>query len=437
MSNVLEKVELQLRKDGTYECNVNISVEEWKQILQDEELSPPELIETLRMFYVSPDHTIELKSDEQRILARRFHFPVYMNGVLNDFGIKVENKLKRFELINIRMKRMPRFKKYYVHIPMIGTYKPYKLKIRPELVKAMEELGLTSSNENVTCHWIIPISSNTFDVGACLEKYGFVDWKQSYFIRTGDFVYLYFSEPDQTIRYKMQVTATGITFEESQSEVEFWHKKSEYNAAKNSNQYCCRCIPLSFLSTTELSLDKLIANGLAESPKSRHIRIHGELLSFINRSFEQTVQDAEQAEELEEEFEEEFNDHIGDDNKENIGEKFNDRKYSEGETSSIQRYSKKRNRHARQKCLELKGYSCYVCDFNFEDVYGELGKKYIHVHHITPISEREGNYDLNIEEDLAPVCPNCHAMLHQPYNGRNISITELRQLLNYRRSKKE
>ena len=62
-------------------------------------------------------------------------------------------------------------------------------------------------------------------------------------------------------------------------------------------------------------------------------------------------------------------------------------------------------------CLNTKGYNCYVCGFNFNKKFGELGKEFIHVHHVLPASKI--NSDFNPLEDLIPVCPNCHSMLHK------------------------
>lgn len=67
----------------------------------------------------------------------------------------------------------------------------------------------------------------------------------------------------------------------------------------------------------------------------------------------------------------------------------------------------------RELCLAKKGYVCNICGFNFEKTYGVVGKRFIHVHHITPVSELGPDYRINPEEDLIPVCPNCHAMLHR------------------------
>ena len=62
--------------------------------------------------------------------------------------------------------------------------------------------------------------------------------------------------------------------------------------------------------------------------------------------------------------------------------------------------------HRRLRC-EVPG-----CGFDFVDRYGEIGKGFTHVHHKTPLSAApdEGR-EVSIEE-LAIVCPNCHAMIH-------------------------
>ena len=62
-------------------------------------------------------------------------------------------------------------------------------------------------------------------------------------------------------------------------------------------------------------------------------------------------------------------------------------------------------------CLRSKGYSCFICGFNFENTFGDLGKEFIHVHHIVPASSIKKEF--NPLKDLIPVCPNCHSMLHK------------------------
>lgn len=82
-----------------------------------------------------------------------------------------------------------------------------------------------------------------------------------------------------------------------------------------------------------------------------------------------------------------------------------------------------RNPINRQLCLAENGYKCKICGFDFEEVYGTIGKGFIHVHHITPVSQVGPGYMINPSKDLIPVCPNCHAMLHRakpPYTPEQV-----------------
>ncbi|QCK82213.1 hypothetical protein E5Z46_08060 [Geobacillus kaustophilus NBRC 102445] len=94
---------------------------------------------------------------------------------------------------------------------------------------------------------------------------------------------------------------------------------------------------------------------------------------------------------------------------------------------AVNRYE--RNARARRLCLQKHGYRCSVCQFDFEQVYGEIGKGFIEVHHLIPLSEIGEQYTVNPFDDLRPVCPNCHAMLHRG----NLSIEELREIVETRR----
>jgi len=88
--------------------------------------------------------------------------------------------------------------------------------------------------------------------------------------------------------------------------------------------------------------------------------------------------------------------------------------------------SYERDTSARKICLEKWGFSCVVCNFNFEREFGIEGKGFIHVHHLTPISSIKKEYVLDPERELRPVCPNCHSMLHR--KEPPLSVEELRAL---------
>ncbi len=71
---------------------------------------------------------------------------------------------------------------------------------------------------------------------------------------------------------------------------------------------------------------------------------------------------------------------------------------------------------------------CTVCGFDFEAVYGELGRDFIEVHHTEAIREGEP-VDLMVAlQRVAPLCANCHRMIHrQP--GVIIALQELREIV--------
>lgn len=87
-----------------------------------------------------------------------------------------------------------------------------------------------------------------------------------------------------------------------------------------------------------------------------------------------------------------------------------------------------RNPAARSACLDHYGTRCQVCGLDFGDVYGELGRGFIHVHHITPLSAVREAHAIDPVRDLVPVCPNCHAMLHIR-QGEPLQVGELRNLM--------
>lgn len=88
-------------------------------------------------------------------------------------------------------------------------------------------------------------------------------------------------------------------------------------------------------------------------------------------------------------------------------------KYFEGAKKSIYINAYERSIPAREKCIAHFGVSCNICGFDFEKVYGAEGKGLIHIHHLKPLSDIRKSYAINPLEDLRPVCPNCHAIIHR------------------------
>jgi len=86
-----------------------------------------------------------------------------------------------------------------------------------------------------------------------------------------------------------------------------------------------------------------------------------------------------------------------------------------------------RNPEAREECLRHHGRRCQVCSLAFEDRYGAIGKGFIHAHHVVPVSGIGQEYEVDPVNDLRPVCPNCHAMLHK--RTPPLSIHELKRMI--------
>lgn len=81
----------------------------------------------------------------------------------------------------------------------------------------------------------------------------------------------------------------------------------------------------------------------------------------------------------------------------------------------------------KAKVLSENGkLECECCGFDFEKIYGELGKGFIECHHIVPLNKFNDSKETKLE-DLALVCSNCHRMLHSRIS--EVSVSDLSKLL--------
>jgi 5-methylcytosine-specific restriction protein A len=89
--------------------------------------------------------------------------------------------------------------------------------------------------------------------------------------------------------------------------------------------------------------------------------------------------------------------------------------FHEGACRTITVNAYERNPETRAACLRQYGtYICQICEFDFARAYGTIGREFIHVHHLRPVSTlgQTSGALIHPETDMLPVCPNCHAMLH-------------------------
>ena len=92
-----------------------------------------------------------------------------------------------------------------------------------------------------------------------------------------------------------------------------------------------------------------------------------------------------------------------------------------------------RNRIARAQCVSHYGHKCSVCEFQFDWKHGEIGRDFIEVHHIYPISSSNKIHQIDPISDLRPIYPNCHRMIHR--RSPPFTINEMRNIIHAQATK--
>lgn len=101
--------------------------------------------------------------------------------------------------------------------------------------------------------------------------------------------------------------------------------------------------------------------------------------------------------------------------------------YLEGRAVQVLVNCYERSEKARADCLTHYGFRCAVCNMDFEERYGDIGRGFMHVHHRVLLSSVGAGYEVDPVNDLIPVCPNCHSMLHR--SNPPFSVEELKSML--------
>ena len=251
-------------------------------------------------------------------------------------------------------------------------------------------------------YWIVPSNDSTFRIGDAIKaQNGMADWRTDKF-SVGDIVFIYKTIPEKRIHYKMEVIKVKMIFDEAFEQEPFWTDKVQYYG--NITSFYARFKLLEEYTDDILSLHHLHEHGYEGIPRSvRECKDEG-LIDFLLHPHQMV------------------NDDVYD-----VDYPEDDEKLYEGALVTVKANKYERNQKARRECVAKKGYQCSVCGRDFEATYGEIGKNFIHVHHLTPISTIGKEYELNVDTDLVPVCPNCHYMLHRknpPY-----TIEELKEII--------
>src|ERR1035437_7606148 len=148
--------------NGEYICDIDISVDEWKSILQDENLMNDNYKDVLIKFHSESDH----KSTCKALGSKYNTSPQSFNGTITNFARAVQKKLNRFEIIGTDGNPS-----YWI-IPMLGKHigEHFEWTIRPELVQALIELNIKEKN----------ILQKIYDEGIEGQHWVYFDWFPSY-----------------------------------------------------------------------------------------------------------------------------------------------------------------------------------------------------------------------------------------------------------------
>jgi 5-methylcytosine-specific restriction enzyme A len=99
----------------------------------------------------------------------------------------------------------------------------------------------------------------------------------------------------------------------------------------------------------------------------------------------------------------------------------------EGDERMVRHKRYERSSRNRAAAIAIHGYDCRGCDVNLGRLYGELGRDFIEVHHLKPLSDFDTPLIVDPRTDLVPLCPTCHGVVHRrrpPY-----TLAELRTAL--------
>lgn len=252
-------------------------------------------------------------------------------------------------------------------------------------------------------NWLISANGKMYDHASSFAHFGEIDWRQGNVkYNAGDIVYIYCTTPIQKIRYKCLVTALNKNSTQIRNDKEYWLNQEEYEKSLNGLFFTLKLVEE--VDSEKLSLSNLKKVGLKAAPQGP-IKLNESLESFISSVF-QIANDEDFPETL-----------------------ISSSEIYEGIKKQVSVNKYERSSIARARCIEIHGHKCKVCDFDFELVYGALGKEFIHVHHVIPIHTIGKSYKINYANDLVPVCPNCHAMLHRNISGKFHSVSELRVII--------
>jgi len=253
--------------------------------------------------------------------------------------------------------------------------------------------------------WLISCRNEYYNIKSAFQHLNEVDWRETVKYEVNDMVYIYCTKPYQKVMFQTVVQKINIPFDETIDDRFFGE---DIQSTESQSYYYSRLKLHKYIDSDSLTLNTLLQHGLKMPPR-RPMRLRGNLKNYIGLEFEKTalVEHIPLPEEID----------------------LDDQKtYHDGAKKQITVNAYERNPIARSECIRMYGSVCIICGFDFGNFYGSELEGKIHVHHKKPLSQIDDSYEVNPKDDLVPVCPNCHMVLHSK-KDRTYSIEDVKEMI--------
>lgn len=273
-------------------------------------------------------------------------------------------------------------------------------------------------------NWLVTVNYNEFDLEKAFDTLPTIFWKNSSTLegkglQVNDMVYVYVTKPISKVMYQFKVIAHADKSEYPVAQKAFWKDKTQLGSIKEYAVFeKLQKVDKATLSFDYFLQQKLISDAPIQGRRTDRDKAPNDPIRiFLDHIVNEFGNDA-----LETNYPDEAN--------------VESKTFPEGAKQTVQVNRYERNPEARAKCIEFHKARCKVCEMSFDETYGMFAKDFIHVHHIKPLSEINEEYEVDPINDLIPVCPNCHAMLHRQENGIPMTVERLKLLYEVSRNSK-
>ena len=273
-------------------------------------------------------------------------------------------------------------------------------------------------------NWLVTVNYNEFDLEKAFDTLPTIFWKNSSTLegkglQVNDMVYVYVTKPISKVMYQFKVIAHADKSEYPVAQKVFWKDKTQLGSIKEYAVFeKLQKVDKATLSFDYFLQQKLISDAPIQGRRTDRDKAPNDPIRiFLDHIVNEFGNDA-----LETNYPDEAN--------------VESKTFPEGAKQTVQVNRYERNPEARAKCIEFHKARCKVCEMSFDETYGIFAKDFIHVHHIKPLSEINEEYEVDPINDLIPVCPNCHAMLHRQENGIPMTVDRLKLLYEVSRNSK-